>query len=125
MAQTGDNRKSHLSASDTSTLALNDDDIARRAEERIEQYGGDDPREPSEKTADGLSRSHTCTTTHEHPNEHREEHEKSAGGRESEERDPANKVGWDGPDDPENPQNWSLTKKWSATIICLFMTVNV
>ncbi|KAK6341422.1 hypothetical protein TWF696_008498 [Orbilia brochopaga] len=28
-----------------------------------------------------------------------------------------NLVTWDGPDDPENPLNWSLKKKWLATVV--------
>lgn len=27
------------------------------------------------------------------------------------------KVTWDGPDDPTNPKNWSISKKWGATLI--------
>ena len=34
-------------------------------------------------------------------------------------------VGWNGPDDPENPQNWSKTKKWTATMILSSMTLTV
>lgn len=34
-------------------------------------------------------------------------------------------VDWDGPDDPENPRNWSLSKKWTNTgllcVMCLFI----
>ncbi|KAH9936238.1 MFS polyamine transporter [Fomitopsis serialis] len=26
-------------------------------------------------------------------------------------------VDWDGPDDPENPRNWSFKKRWAATIV--------
>ncbi|KAN0121135.1 MFS polyamine transporter [Russula decolorans] len=26
-------------------------------------------------------------------------------------------VDWDGPDDPENPRNWSFSKKWQATMV--------
>ncbi|KAH8077750.1 MFS polyamine transporter [Cristinia sonorae] len=26
-------------------------------------------------------------------------------------------VDWDGPDDPENPRNWSASKKWAATVL--------
>ena len=29
----------------------------------------------------------------------------------------ANQVSWDGPDDPENPKNWSFKRKWAATIV--------
>ena len=28
-----------------------------------------------------------------------------------------NKVSWEGPDDPENPKNWSFKRKWAATIV--------
>ncbi|KAF5026579.1 hypothetical protein F66182_1304 [Fusarium sp. NRRL 66182] len=33
-----------------------------------------------------------------------------------------NIVGWDGPDDPENPQNWSAGKKWVNIVLLSFMT---
>ncbi|KAI3393219.1 hypothetical protein diail_4546 [Diaporthe ilicicola] len=36
----------------------------------------------------------------------------------------ANVVGWDGPEDPENPRNWSLGKKWAQIIsVSLFALV--
>lgn len=35
------------------------------------------------------------------------------------ETDP-NLIGWDRPDDPENPKNWSIRKKWGATV-CVSM----
>lgn len=28
-----------------------------------------------------------------------------------------NQISWDGPDDPENPKNWSFKRKWAATIV--------
>ena len=31
-------------------------------------------------------------------------------------RDP-NLVSWDGPDDPENPKNWTTRRKWAATLV--------
>ncbi|KAI0295170.1 MFS polyamine transporter [Multifurca ochricompacta] len=34
-------------------------------------------------------------------------------------------VTWDGPDDPENPKNWSFGYKWFITIICSLLTLNV
>ncbi|KAF9446057.1 MFS general substrate transporter [Macrolepiota fuliginosa MF-IS2] len=37
----------------------------------------------------------------------------------------SNLVGWDGPDDPANPQNWSVKYKWFITILCSIMTLNV
>lgn len=33
---------------------------------------------------------------------------------ETEEQENPNVVGWDGPDDPENPLNWSNKRKWAA-----------
>ena len=33
-----------------------------------------------------------------------------------------NLVGWDGPDDPENPQNWPRSKKYTVTIFYASMT---
>ena len=32
---------------------------------------------------------------------------------------------WDSPDDPMNPQNWTIKYKWLVTVVCLIMTVNV
>lgn len=28
-----------------------------------------------------------------------------------------NMVSWDGPDDPENPKNWKMSRKWIATVV--------
>ena len=33
-----------------------------------------------------------------------------------------NVIGWDGPDDPQNPQNWTKTKKYTATVLYASMT---
>ncbi|KAI0644022.1 MFS polyamine transporter [Trametes meyenii] len=71
-----------------------------REELRAEEYGGDDPLEPLPKEAGIIPVS-------------------------PEEKEDPNKVSWDGPDDPENPQNWSRAYKWFLTILCLLMTVNV
>lgn len=35
---------------------------------------------------------------------------------------PVQPSGWDGPEDPENPKNWSLTRKWLATITVAMFT---
>ncbi|CCM06389.1 uncharacterized protein FIBRA_08648 [Fibroporia radiculosa] len=74
---------------------------ARREERRAEQYGGDDPQDPLPK--DPLTR--VSTLRDETP-------------------DP-DKVDWDGPHDQENPQNWTVARKWWITALCLLMTVNV
>ena len=71
-----------------------------REELRAEQYGGDDPQEPLPKEGGNIPI----------PAES--------------ESDPY-KVDWDGPDDPTNPQNWTLRRKWALTALCTLMTVNV
>jgi DHA1 family multidrug resistance protein-like MFS transporter len=34
-------------------------------------------------------------------------------------------VTWDSPNDPSNPQNWSIKYKWFVTVVCTVMTINV
>lgn len=68
-----------------------------REEKCMETYGGDDPHDPSVN---------------------------KSGTGPAEESDIL-KVGWDGPDDPENPQNWSKSYKWLITIVCCLLTINV
>lgn len=36
-----------------------------------------------------------------------------------------NLVSWDGPNDPDNPQNWSVTYKWFITLLCILLSTNV
>ncbi|EED22809.1 MFS multidrug transporter, putative [Talaromyces stipitatus ATCC 10500] len=65
-----------------------------------------------------------------------EDVEKQAGyttgdGKESETSDDAapeptrdpNLVEWDGPDDPENPQNFPVARKWTITMLLSFLTI--
>lgn len=47
--------------------------------------------------------------------------EKSSANDAAPAADP-NRVGWDGPDDPENPKNWTLNKKWAAVVCVSFFT---
>ena len=35
-----------------------------------------------------------------------------------------NVVDWDGPQDPQNPQNWRKTKKWTIIILVSAITFN-
>ena len=72
----------------------------RREELRAEEYGGDDPHDPL-------------------PKDHGEIPIPPA------DKEDPNKVGWDGPDDPTNPQNWTQRRKWAITILCTLLTVNV
>jgi hypothetical protein len=34
-------------------------------------------------------------------------------------------ISWDGPDDPENPHNWSARLRWFYTTVSILMTLNV
>ncbi|RDB16604.1 hypothetical protein Hypma_002799 [Hypsizygus marmoreus] len=73
-------------------------------EAAFEKYGGDDIHEPPPKPAEPAA----VATTLFAPKP----------------VDP-NQVGWDGPEDPDNPQNWSTSYKWFITLVCSVMTVNV
>jgi hypothetical protein len=37
----------------------------------------------------------------------------------------SNLITWDGPDDPDNPRNWSYCYKWFITFTCSLLTLNV
>lgn len=76
-------------------------ELTSRGEEEIERYGGDDPRDPPLKSPGVVSAVPALPT------------------------DDPNRVAWDGPDDPTNPQNWSTKYKWFLTLVCIIMTVNV
>lgn len=41
---------------------------------------------------------------------------------EYEHRDP-NIVDWDGPDDPQNPQNWPMKKRWGNVAVLSLLTI--
>ncbi|KAJ7757194.1 MFS polyamine transporter [Mycena maculata] len=71
-------------------------------EEDIHRYGGDDPHEPPPKSP-GRVRVPSPPPPPLDPEE----------------------IAWDGPDDQENPQNWTDGRKWLITITCVIMTVNV
>lgn len=71
--------------------------LARRVEERIEDYGGDDVREPEPKNRPTFSLPP---------------------------RDPA-LIDWDGEDDLSNPQNWTRNRKWIITMTCVLLSLNV
>jgi MFS transporter, DHA1 family, multidrug resistance protein len=75
--------------------------MTSRAEEKFERYGGDDIHEPSPKEP-SVNRSLWKEPTLD-----------------------GNMVTWNGPEDPTNPQNWSIKYKWLVTAICMVITVNV
>ncbi|KAL0567040.1 hypothetical protein V5O48_014955 [Marasmius crinis-equi] len=84
-------------SSPPSGLPISDvDREAARDERRIERYGGNDVRDPSQKCAE--------------PEETTIE---------------KNLVAWDGDDDPENPQNFSTARKWAITATCVVMCLSV
>lgn len=72
-------------------------------EARMERYGGDDVREPSKLS-------------------HKKQKEDSTFPAPESEPSP---VTWDGPNDSENPQNWSHLRKWFLTVLISALTVNV
>lgn len=45
----------------------------------------------------------------------------AAAGGAGEDADP-NLIKWEGPDDPENPKNWNISKKWAAVFIVSLFT---
>ncbi|PPR04190.1 hypothetical protein CVT24_010738 [Panaeolus cyanescens] len=79
------------------------EDIVSREEQAIEKYGADDVHEPPPKTP-----------VQQHSNVFPPAPTIDA-----------NMVTWDGPNDPANPQNWSVPYKWLITLLCIVMTVNV
>jgi hypothetical protein len=79
------------------TAAL--EDVIARDSERIAAYGGDDPEDPPSKAAP------TPLV--------------------SSEKVDLNLVKWDGPDDPENPLNWSRGRKWVVTWVVILLSINV
>ncbi|KAJ7480336.1 MFS polyamine transporter [Mycena galericulata] len=70
-------------------------------EEVIHRYGGDDPHDPPPKSPGMEARPSTPPPL-----------------------DPE-EITWDGPDDQDNPQNWTDSRKWLITLTCVVMTVNV
>jgi DHA1 family multidrug resistance protein-like MFS transporter len=77
-----------------------------QTEANFEKYGGDDIHNPPPKYPEHERPSPTATLS-------------TAPAQ-----DP-NMVSWDGPDDPANPQNWTIRRKWVITMVCIVMTVNV
>ena len=77
--------------------------IASRGEEYFERYGGDDIHEPPPKEffagVPNLAKSESTVD--------------------------ANMITWDGPNDPLNPQNWSIMYKCFVTVVCTIITINV
>lgn len=69
-------------------------------EARMERYGGDNIREPPKLST-------------------KEKEPSPASQQES------FLVTWDAPDDQENPQNWTNSRKWSLTFLLSALTINV
>lgn len=92
-------------------------------ESEVERYGADEPKDPEEEAWNVYKQ----RKGRDHGMEGRvsaEEEETECGPGWEQEKD-HNLVGWDGPDDPENPQNWSKTYKCFVTGICAIITFNV
>lgn len=76
--------------------------IASRGEDEFERYGGDDIHEPPPKPS--VIQNAILP---------------------SEKTIDVNMVTWEGPNDPTNPQNWTIKHKWLVTLVIIIMTVNV
>ncbi|KAG9021026.1 hypothetical protein FRB95_003065 [Tulasnella sp. JGI-2019a] len=75
----------------------------------------------TEKTVGGGGRN-SARRDAEDKHDHTRNHEKSIvpSVDKAKVKDP-NEVGWDGPDDPANPYNWRMGRKWTAmTVVSLF-----
>jgi hypothetical protein len=46
-----------------------------------------------------------------------------AGEKGEEEDGDPNTVSWDGPDDPANPMNWTMRKKWGNVAVLSILTI--
>ncbi|KAJ7578147.1 MFS polyamine transporter [Mycena floridula] len=91
---------------DTEPFSPSDEEILE-TKKRVEAYGGNDP-----------------STVHPATKDVNSEAEESAAAATTV-VEPTNRVTWNGKDDPENPQNWSLQQKWLVTILVSLMTMNV
>jgi hypothetical protein len=76
-----------------------------RDEERVAAYGGDDPAAPTPKTPNLASIPQPPAI--------------------SEPKADPDLVQWDGPDDPENPMNWSRSRRWIVTGVVILLSLNV
>lgn len=92
-------------------------------EREVERYGGDDPRDPEE--GGWNARKHGRFERNGKEEQATGEVERAeCGPGWDKEKDP-DLVEWDGPEDPDNPQNWSKAYKWFVTGICAIITFNV
>lgn len=120
-----DNDNDRDSATLIEETARRSGEVEEAPEREMERYGGDDPRDPEEEEWNvSKNRKGSDRATEERVCVEEEQTECGAGWEEEKEKDP-NLVGWDGPDDPENPQNWSKTYKCFVTGICAIITFNV
>jgi DHA1 family multidrug resistance protein-like MFS transporter len=95
--------KNELEVRNEESQQMRIEKITSRGEEHFERYGGDDIHEPPPKEflVGGLSLAQSETTLD------------------------AKMITWDSPNDPSNPQNWSIKYKWFVTVVCTVITVNV
>ena len=111
MSQSSRTSLTFLESSENETTVDNDQSththiaqIAARGEEHFERYGGDDIHEPPPKELNVGGASLVLSEST------------------SESTFDENMVTWDGPNDPTNPQNWSIKYKWLVTVILIIMT---
>lgn len=133
------------SSTETNLARPTSAELDREAEtifRRTARYGGSDPRDPEDRAFEPVSISDdsdsgTCVPSsptqtksknqqsdHNGEDDNRDSEQGRPRGNPDESQDP-NQVEWDGPKDPENPQNWSQRKKWALTVLASMLTVNV
>ncbi|KAF7193801.1 Citrinin biosynthesis cluster MFS transporter mrr1 [Pseudocercospora fuligena] len=118
-----ENRKSDMSQANTLHHKSSNHDLQR-------QFTNDEKDKDSDVAAEAgippLAESNDYDVDVEkqqHIQDHNQTPEDQLGGKkdEEDEQDP-NVVGWDGPDDPKNPMNWSPYRKWAIAVNMGLMT---
>ncbi|KXT15292.1 hypothetical protein AC579_4850 [Pseudocercospora musae] len=117
------NRKSDMSQANTLHHKASNHDLQR-------QFTDDDKDKDSDVAAEagipplaGSNDLDVDVEKQQHIQDHNQTPEDQLGGNQDdeEEQDP-NVVGWDGPDDPKNPMNWSPYRKWGIATNMGLMT---
>lgn len=99
----------------------NDEDIEIDLEARGDPQivmGANEDLEAAHRTSTSEHASYKSSHRHSRSLQRDEEastHEKSEGG---EGQVDSNVIGWDGPDDPANPRNFPIRRKWLLTFLC-------
>ncbi|TQB75842.1 hypothetical protein MPDQ_001442 [Monascus purpureus] len=109
---------------DDAGVYMNEGELEEMAEEEEENERRLSQRLSGKPTLEGKGEAHFDAESSSRESEgtgHHDDIEKGGLGRpktrEAETGQDPKLVTWEGPDDPENPKNWTLRKKWAATVI--------